>query len=88
MSKQEKWKMQIIDEDMIVACDRDGNDIPADRLQRWAYNQLEIAPEMKDELTWFVGRCVEVSEGKVPRSLVLAEASIRFQAILRRIGGE
>ncbi len=38
--------MKIITEDTPVAYDDTGHDILAGSLQRWAYNQLSIAPDM------------------------------------------
>uniref|UniRef100_A0A6H1ZRM5 Uncharacterized protein n=1 Tax=viral metagenome TaxID=1070528 RepID=A0A6H1ZRM5_9ZZZZ len=38
--------MKEITEETAVAYDRDGIEIEAERLQKWAYNQLSIAPEL------------------------------------------
>ena len=44
-----KHTLRPITEDTAVAYDRDGKDLPADRLQRWAYDQLAAAPELAEE---------------------------------------
>lgn len=43
-------KLRTITENIYVAYDNNGNDIEAERLQRWAYNQLAMAPAMESLL--------------------------------------
>lgn len=38
--------MKTITEEMCVGFDKDGRPISADRLSRWAFNQLEAAPRL------------------------------------------
>ncbi len=42
--------MRIINEEINVAYDEKGHDIQADRLQRWAYNQLACTPDLLEAL--------------------------------------
>jgi hypothetical protein len=42
--------MKAITDDTIVGYDKDGNEIKAERLSKWAYNQLETAPAMYEVL--------------------------------------
>jgi len=47
--------MRNITDETPVAYDKDGTEIPADRLQTWAYNQLEAAPELAAALRETLG---------------------------------
>jgi len=38
--------MKVVTDETPVAYDKDGEEIPADRLQKWAYNQLAAVPEL------------------------------------------
>jgi hypothetical protein len=43
-------KLRPVTDETPIAYDKDGTEIPADRLQRWAYDQLTAAPKLAEAL--------------------------------------
>ena len=47
-------KMKQIQDETVVGYDGLGNEIKAERLQKWAYHQLSVTPELLEALNFFL----------------------------------
>ncbi len=62
--------MKIINEDIIVGCTVKGEQIRADRLSKWVYNQLSYAGRMQYELENLLDIFVLHKDGKIDKQAI------------------